>query len=206
MRVVAISDTHNFTRLDLPKGDILIHCGDALMSGEEWELERFNDWLKTLKFKHIIYVAGNHDRIFEKDKKRAKAILSHATYLEDRLIQVEGFKIYGSPWTPTFLNWAFMLPEEELKLIFSRIPKKVDILVTHSPPAGILDAVTLERSVGSEALYEAVMKVKPRYHLFGHIHESYGSLLMGPTQFYNCAIMNGGYRPINKPIVFDITK
>jgi Icc-related predicted phosphoesterase len=206
MRVVVISDTHNFTNISLPEGDLLIHCGDALGWGEEEELEAFNTWLGKLKFKKIIYVAGNHDGIFELDKWLAKSILTNAHYLEDELVEYNGFKIYGTPWTSPFGNWWFALTQQRQELAFDLIPEGLDVLISHGPPLGVLDEAIKGKFLGSRALLNAVLEKKPRYHLFGHIHESYGSAKNEHTQFYNCAILNELYRPLNSPVVFDLIR
>jgi Icc-related predicted phosphoesterase len=204
LRIVAISDTHNHDRFAIPEGDLLIHCGDALGRGSYAELVKFNEWLGALKFQQILYVAGNHDWIFQAEKKLAIETLASARYVEDELVEVGGLKVYGSPWTKVFMNWAFMLPEERLELAFDLIPGGLDILVTHGPPLGILDCAIPGRHLGSMALLAAVKRAKPKYHLFGHIHEGHGSTAAGQTQFFNCALMTGDHRPANKPIVFDI--
>ncbi len=80
LRLVCIGDTHGFHRkLDLPAGDILIHAGD--FDGRSVEaVDDFNGWLGTLPFRHKLVVASNHDLLFDRKPKLARAHLTEATY------------------------------------------------------------------------------------------------------------------------------
>jgi predicted phosphodiesterase len=105
-RLVLLSDTHTKHReiLHIPDGDILIHAGDFSFSGSFQELFEFNAWLGTLPHRHKVVIAGNHDSCFERHKEMAIKELFHAHYLEDSGIEIEGIKIWGSPWQPSFMN------------------------------------------------------------------------------------------------------
>ena len=54
--------------------------------------------------------------------------------LVDEATEVDGVRIYGTPWCPRFCGWAFMGDDDFLKDKFAMIPKDVDILLTHTPP------------------------------------------------------------------------
>jgi Icc-related predicted phosphoesterase len=122
-------------------------------------------------------------------------------------------KIWGSPWTLKFdgMNphcMAFTCDtEEELAEKWAMIPDDVDILVTHGPPYGIYDIVEeymtgKEESVGSISLgHHVIDRIKPKIHIFGHIHEHGGkSIDMMITKFVNASHVNEYYEPVNKPI------
>jgi 3',5'-cyclic AMP phosphodiesterase CpdA len=65
-RIVCISDTHSRYHFALPAGDILVHAGDFSMTGEQTEIEKFIEWLKSLKqYRLKIVIAGNHDLTLE---------------------------------------------------------------------------------------------------------------------------------------------
>lgn len=212
MKFVHISDTHTMhDRIVVPEGDCLIVSGDFLGAGNYRELIDFNTWLGTLPHKYKIVVAGNHDRIFEKDPAFAKKLLTNAThYLQDSEVTIEGIRIYGAPWQPEFCNWAFNLPRgPALKAKWDLIPVGIDILITHGPPAGILDYFPQfggMNAVGCEELREAVLRVLPAYHLFGHIHYAHGKLEYMGVTFLNSAICTEAYSPIQAPQVFEFTK
>ena len=126
----------------------------------------------------------------------------------DSLIDVNGLKIYGSPWTPEFGNWAFMKNRWNMPYVWEKIPDEIDILITHGPPNGVLDVVqSFDKSisnVGCSYLREMVFKIKPKIHAFGHIHEGYGERYIDGIRFINASICQRDYRPLNNPIVVDI--
>lgn len=205
MKFVFISDTHQNHNIELPKGDVLIHSGDACNSDRIQEIINFNTWIQKQfdKFNEIIYVPGNHDSALEHHFNLIKVMLdSRLHILIDKEININGIKIYGSPWTPAFGDWSFQLHTKEDAIEkWERIPKNIDILVTHGPPKGILDYVQYDNmNVGCPYLFDAVNKIKPKVHAFGHIHEQYGQYFFNGTQFINAAF--GGR--IKEPIIVEL--
>ena len=187
-RIVTISDTHSrHSKIStMPEGDILIHSGDATERGGIDEIAAFNEWLGTLPYKHKIFVAGNHDWLFERSPQFAPTMMTNAHYLLDSFVVVEGLKIYGSPWQPRFFDWAFnRIRGAEIRKHWDLIPDKVDILITHGPAYGILDRTVSDEVVGCKDLLKRIAEVKPAYHIFGHIHEGYGMLEKDGTVFIN---------------------
>ena len=204
MKLVLISDTHGRHRdLKLPEGDILIHAGDISKHGELEVIADFNDWLKPLPFQAKIVIAGNHDFCFE--QVNGQALLSNAIYLQDSSVTISGTKFYGSPWQPRFCNMAFNLDRGELlRQKWDMIPSDTDILITHSPPQGVCDQILRGDFVGCQDLLEATERIKPKLHVFGHIHEAYGVFKDKYTTFVNASSCEIGYRSINKAIVFEL--
>lgn len=196
MKIVAVSDTHQY-QPRLPKADIIIFAGDANLVNQK-SIDSFLDYCKTLKTKHIIYVAGNHDTYLEQFTAgvlKEYFSISKVTYLQDEAVTIKGKKFYGTPWSPMFNNWAFMLSEAELKDKFRLIPKDTDVLISHSPPHRILDTNDEGVHLGSYYLAERVRFMPLIIHIFGHIHESYGQC----SQYYNCSVVNEHYQLVNKP-------
>ncbi len=209
MRIVCISDTHLAHQegdLGIPDGDLLIHAGDGTFEGTLAEVADFLKWLAGLRHPHKVLIAGNHDWLFQKDPALARSIVpAGITYLEDSGVEIGGLRIYGSPWQPEFLRWAFNLPRgPRLREKWSRIPRDVDVLVTHGPPAGILDLTPDGEHVGCADLRRAVERVKPRLHVFGHIHHGHGVQDIGPTRFVNASICDEACAPANRPVVVDL--
>ncbi len=190
VRVVALADSHGFEReLDVPDGDVLIHAGDLSARGTLPQLEAVRDWLVALPHEHKVVVAGNHDFAFERTPGPARALFSQVTYLEDSLVELAGLKIWGSPWQPWFYSWAFNLQRgEALDAKWKLIPEGVDVLVTHGPPAGFGDRCHDGRQVGCADLLRHLHRVRPRVHLFGHIHEDPGEWAVGPTRVMNVTV------------------
>ena len=207
-RIVLISDTHSLhdEMAPIPDGDILIHAGDLTRNGTFAELTSVNAFFRTLPHQHKVCIAGNHDFCFEQDRDRAKALLPEVTYLQDKAVSLMGLRIYGSPWQPRFCDWAFNLDRgAPLRDIWARVPRNTDILVTHGPPCGIADLTDGDRrNVGCQDLLAAVQLVKPKLHVFGHIHYSYGIVEQNDTTFVNAAVCDEEFRPLNPPIVVDI--
>lgn len=208
MRIVAISDTHTrHKQIVVPPGDILIHAGDFSGRGDLWEANNFFEWFSKLPHKHKICIAGNHDRAFEMYSKDARALVPPGViYLQDQETTVEGLRIYGAPWQPRFLNWAFNIDRGLLWKKWAKIPEGTDILVTHGPPSDNLGGM-LEgdlEDVGDEELLERIKAVKPRLHVSGHIHCGNGKREKYGVTFVNAAICTEDYQPTQKPIVVDL--
>ena len=205
MRVVCLSDTHGLHDcLKVPDGDLLLHAGDFSMACRPDEIERFDRWLGSLPHPHKVVVAGNHDFLFERAPERARALITNACYLEDCETRIDGLRIWGSPWQPWFYDWAFNLQRgPALASKWDLIPDEIDVLVTHGPPAAILDRSVGGEDVGCRDLTEALRRVRPRLHLFGHIHEAYGTLRANGTLAINACNCDLRYRAANRPVVVD---
>ena len=203
LRIVTLADTHTqHHKLDIPTGDILIYAGDISGNGEPWEIERFNNWLFHLPHKHKLIIAGNHDRNFTQPSYRPW--ITNGTYLLDETVIINGINFYGSPWTPEFENWAFMKPRgAAMKSIWAQIPFDTDVLITHGPPKGILDRCPNNEHAGCEELLAKIQQVRPKLHIFGHIHTC-GVVKDEHTSFYNASVVNHQYQLTHQPIIIDI--
>jgi len=209
MKLVLISDTHTMHEdLVLPQGDILIHSGDFTGRGKPHEVEEFFGWLErqSKNFKHIVFISGNHELSFDYKSTwvvdAIKSLPTNVHYLEDSEIIIDDIKFYGSPWQPEFFDWAFNLPRgKKLEEKWEMIPNDTDVLITHGPPMYILDYTLRDMiNVGCLALYNKVIQIKPKLHVFGHIHEGYGIKEQDGTMFVNASSATARYELINKPI------
>ncbi|MFK7789193.1 MAG: metallophosphoesterase [Phycisphaeraceae bacterium] len=112
--VCFIADTHRKHReLEIPPCDVLIHCGDvcSFRQDDRETIQDIDEWFAQQSAGKVLCVAGNHD--FELEKKGFR--FEHAELLTDRLIEVAGLKIYGSPWCPDLEGFAFFQPVLGLK-------------------------------------------------------------------------------------------
>ena len=206
MKIIAISDTHlrhkSGSFPEIPKCDLLIHAGDFTFEGNVKEVREAMDWFGSLQSGYKVCCAGNHDWLFQRDPTLARSLIPPGVvYLEDNMTEIEGVKIYGSPWTPEFMNWAFNLYRGyPLRQKWDKIPDGIDILVTHGPPQSFGDYLKDGESVGCADLCKAVNRIQPRIHIFGHIHNGYGRYTDGYTTYINASICDEDYRPINPPI------
>lgn len=232
LRVVCISDTHSlhsqFPKDFLPPGDILIHSGDFSNVGRYSEIKEFLEWFGSqTQYKHRILIAGNHDlglhaesypktqprfqrRAKPDDPAECRALLTSDKfiYLEDSEVTVDGLRIYGMPWQPTFYDWAYNLDRgAPIREYIDKIPSDVDILISHGPPLGYGDRCSGGNRAGCLDLLKQVnQRIRPRAHIFGHIHEAYGLETNGHTLFVNPSTCTYQYRPTNPPICFDIAR
>lgn len=212
MIIDCIADLHGHYP-ELEGGDLLIVAGDLTARDIEGDYVEFMLWLGEQNYKKILLIAGNHDNFMQKLPPYTDHEL-HIHYLCDSGTEFEGLKIWGSPWTKTFEGMnphckAFTFDdEEELAIKFSLIPEDVDILVTHSPPWETLDKNVKGHPCGSMEL-ESYLDYFPKLklHVFGHIHEAYGthfhlreSWEPNDIHFVNASHVNERYQPVNKPI------
>ena len=212
-KITFISDTHNkhnyltsnaYNNI-LGSGDVLVHAGDISSMGRKYEIQNFLSWFANTDFKHKIFIAGNHDFGFENGFEIKQEFIDKGIhYLQDSEVTIDGIKFYGTPWQPEFHNWAFNLPRgEKLAEKWSKIPTDTDILITHGPAYGILDYVPYGGHVGCEELYKKVFEVKPKIHVCGHIHDSYGQKSIDGVEFLNASVLDDSYQHAHKPIVVD---
>ncbi|HEY9712999.1 MAG TPA: metallophosphatase domain-containing protein, partial [Chroococcales cyanobacterium] len=198
-----------------PHADLLLIAGDMTMRGTKNEMQWFADWLVRQPQKHKVWIAGNHELGIERDPQIAADIAeaNGSIYLNDSGVDLDGIKIWGSPVTPWFHDWAFNRSRgEEIAEHWRKIPEGLDILLTHGPPYGILDLTMRDGNVGCEALLETVsqrLENPPRYHIFGHIHFAYGKQQLlradGKTiSMLNASICDELYREHNPPHLFEL--
>jgi Icc-related predicted phosphoesterase len=194
MKIFAISDTHGrHEQVQIPEGtDMLIHAGDfsnaKLPAMNSNEVNLFLIWLEQQPVKYKVIIAGNHDtsiesRFFTKKDFKDRGII----YLEHESIEIEGIKIFGSPYTPEFHNWAFNRTRNKLGRIWDSIPDDIDVLITHGPPKGILDSAQRDKNnhehAGCSALLKRVLKIQPKIHIMGHLHDNEDNLNNGTFKF-----------------------
>jgi len=203
MRIVALSDTHGgHDHITVPDGDVLIHAGDFTNMGRAAEVAAFDLWLSRQPHKHKLVVPGNHDLSFGFEEHQA--VLHHGTVVQGAF-ELEGVRFYADSFTPEFGNWAFQYPRKSLEAEsrWATVPQDTEVLITHGPPWGIRDYCS-NGSVGCEALSRIVRSGALwglKHHIFGHIHESYGSSSWCGIEFHNVAMTGGRGRT---PTVIDL--
>jgi len=212
MRIWHISDTHTYHNLlEVPTDiDMVIFSGDCSNPKDPYnnepEVRGFIDWYHSLKIPYKIFVAGNHDTSIENKFVTSEDFArGNIIYLENEDVIIDGIKIFGSPYTPTFgFGWSFNKDRTKLDRIWRNIiDEDVDIVITHGPPRGTLDLSfdrvgNLERC-GDKSLLNRVMEVNPKLCLFGHIHNHQDIINQGTmklsgldTIFSNGSVMKDG--------------
>jgi Icc-related predicted phosphoesterase len=186
-----------------------VHAGDISYKGQKSEVEDFLKWFSNLKFEYKIFIAGNHDFYFEKNKpKEIQEVVPHnVIYLNDSGITIDGLHIWGSPVSPWFFNWAFNRKRGlQIKKHWDLIPPETDLLITHGPVFGIHDSVVNGVHVGCKDLALKVKEIKPQVHLCGHIHEAYGNVKRDGIRYINASVLNERYELVQKPVLFELIK
>ena len=234
LRITAFSDIHGYLDKDLKdqSGDLLLICGDILpldcqrddIEAHSWMCNKFFPWLHGLHYKKKIFIAGNHDFLLynmmtdrngqHRKPSRVKFKLAYGiwddmtdiTYLQDSGLDYEGYHIWGMPWIEDLTRWAFYT--KDLGQYTKKMPKNLDILMTHMPPRVLSYGTSLDLTgipnYGSQVLADAVLaEKKPRFHIFGHVHS--GSHILYKyqnTYFQNVSWLNEQYQPTFGPSKF----
>lgn len=225
-----ISDTHGAHRqlANVPEGDVLIHAGDCCskdtVRGDPTlrkagnSLIDFLDWFGSLPHPVKILVAGNHDTPFTgrdwfsgkplaMTVERARQCCANAgvLYLEHQELLIDRLRVFGTPWQPHYKSMAFNADDAARRRLFGQVPQGIDILVSHCPPAGVLDVNDKQQSCGCPVLAEHLETIDPRLHVFGHIHKSAGTVRDGDRISVNAALPGEKFTLSNPPTVVDLT-
>ncbi|KAL9647943.1 hypothetical protein ABK040_008212 [Willaertia magna] len=211
LKIIVISDTHDkHDKLKIPNGDILICCGDITEKGTVEDVKKFNDFLSQIdQVKYKVVIAGNHDKELCKYSKEQiqKEVFTNAIYLQDSSVTIEGIKIYGTPFVPNMSDFPgerkeimkkkdnryYYRSETDLIDIYNKIDEDTDILISHTPPHGVLDG---HYHYGSKSLMERLKLLKNlKVNTFGHVHMGYGFVKLDDVTFINAAC-DGDEQPI----------
>jgi Icc-related predicted phosphoesterase len=184
-----------------------------VLTQTSWFVKSFIPWLKRVPAKHKVFIGGNHDFGMEDGGflrlLRLLALPDNIHYLQDSSVEIDGLNLYGFPWVPNLPTWAFHADEPTLQDKIGKIPSSTDILISHGPPAGILDEVLYAHypHVGCPFMPDQVdRRIQPALYVCGHIHESYGTKEVGDTLYANVAQMDRWYEPVNAMVEFDLQR
>lgn len=196
MKLLHLSDTHGCHRrlTALPEADIVVHSGDFTLGGSQAEALDFLEWFCELPHPHKIFIAGNHDECLYGG--RVEGLDPNVHYLCNSGVEVCGLRFYG---VPMFLADCV---SERQERNYDAIRAGIDVLVTHTPPYGVLD---FDDGIhyGSPELFRRLMEVLPQWHLFGHIHACRGVRTLQGVTCSNGAILGAGYDRIMAPNLFE---
>lgn len=238
MKIVAISDQHGYLP-DIPPCDLLIVAGDncpdhpseaedRVGSGPQVERQRewfervWMPWRQRQPAKRCLLTWGNHDYCGELLHQRCGAcvemVAADGTYdpetvavVDSLVVDNSGLRIWLTPWSSQWKDWAFMAEEHRLSDRYRAIPTDIDILVSHQPPKGYGDAMfynleTMEAEhLGSEALLDTIDRVRPRVVICGHVHSGHGHYQRnGVSEIYNVAVLDAKYEVAHPPTEIDM--
>lgn len=203
MKIFATSDTHgdfnsykeivNFVNNNAEDIDIVMFAGDITGKHLTYDLEglvelqeRDYAFFKTRVLSKInknikvMYILGNDDWIEETDFDD-RYLLTHL----EMDSEIFGFELVHI--TPFSTN-----REETEDVIYSKfnrlnIKENSSIVLSHTPPYKVLDKCLDGTRAGSKSIREIILKKKPKLYICGHIHEDFGSAMLGNTLVLNCA-------------------
>lgn len=233
MKFTAISDLHGYLPEDLPGGDVLCISGDIVPlacqndfgQSVAWFCMDFAPWAVLLPYRKIVFIGGNHDFFLQElgDMYGPSSVMKHLlpeahmgqsklVYLYDNSVEIDGVRIYGTPWIANLERWAFFRYDEDLMEVYGRIPRKCDILLTHMPPLDCGAGCVLQpgryntmENYGSLELAEAISARDIRYALCGHVHsgnhcpEPFGCV----ANVVNVSLRDESYRVVYAPFNFE---
>jgi Icc-related predicted phosphoesterase len=222
-KIVSFSDLHGQYSKKLDNW-FLEHPADILLFAGDLQLNHFDDgkkfveWIHKLPYRFKVCTFGNHDFNYDYTLGYARQY-NDIYFLMNNYVIIDNIKIFGSPNSLWFGNWAFMNTEEELKEIYDKIPEDTNILMTHTPAFEILDQTVYGINAGSRSLRKRVSNLPNlKYHICAHIHESYGvqgnyielydktanaTDIYNIFMCYNVSILDEKYRFVNMPVIFD---
>ena len=197
-KFVAISDTHGCHRqLNLPAGDVLLHAGDVCNKGDREQANDFFTWLQEQPFEHKVIIWGNHDFDLQSNECLfPKSTPPGVLCLNETETTIEGIRIFGVPTdaVKSGENWSL-------------VPNDIDILLTHRPARNTLDRSRLRGHQGSRGLQREFARIRPRIHVFGHIHRSYGTIANEHGMSLNASLWRSKDQClVNEPVVFELEK
>lgn len=180
VRIMCLSDTHSChdkipkKRIKYP-ADIAIHAGDFTNVGKREDVIKFREWFKNLPTTHKLLIAGNHDLSFDDEIQqkhpfylkyrryteppelsKKEIACPEIIYAEESVVELMGIKFYCSPRSPFIEGWGFPSKIENEGKEWEKIDDSIDVVVTHSPPAGILDFEICEGGIGDPYLAQKI--------------------------------------------------
>lgn len=186
MKILHLSDTHGLHHrlADMPEADVIVHSGDISNSGTEEEVLDFLNWFIELPYPHKIFVTGNHDLCLW-EAEGIEDLPGNIYFLQDKGVEIDGVKFFGIAYNHSE----------------AMIPADTDVVVTHEPPVMILDQSS-GIHWGNAPLRNRIFEVRPKYHLFGHAHQDYGTVEQNGIIFSNAALFDDMNRLVRKPRLF----
>ena len=229
MRIAVMSDNHGILPQIMDEGiELLLICGDIvplslqddMVLTKWWFKDKFKEWAENLPVEKVVFIAGNHDIMIERDPDWFKIEFpkhNKVTYLHHELYEYistqdsKVYSIFGTPYCKIFGNWAFMRGYNALETLYDEIPNNVDILISHdSPILGGLGFINQSvrwgnQEAGNGILTDAILSKRPKYFFSGHIHSGIHQLQeIDGIHMANVSIVDEYYENVYRPLILDI--
>ena len=171
MKILAIADLESrylwdfFEKSKIEGYDLIISAGDLA--------PQYLSFLATYAKVPVIYVHGNHDACYDETPPDG------CICIDDTVYEYEGLRILGLGGSMCYNMGEFQYTEKEMHTRFRKVKRKIrkaggiDILVTHSPAAGINDGDDLPHK-GFQVFKDILDTYEPGLYIHGHVHKTYG--------------------------------
>jgi Icc-related predicted phosphoesterase len=208
---IALADIHGrfdaFEPEGMPDADAALVAGDMTNRGTTGlEIARCERWLAKLaaRYAAVFWIPGNHD--IGVGPAHFAGLADNLHCLLDRTIEWRGWRLHGVSLAPCYDmpsladEWDYMTADPEREAAAFDF-ERVDIVVSHGPPHGILDSAGRamlrdgrgaiewrEVRIGSRALAAYIARCRPHLVVCGHAHNNpVEPVLVGRTRVYNVA-------------------
>lgn len=120
-------------------------------------------------------------------------------YLENENREIDGIKVFGTPFTPKYGEWVFMKERAKMHKVWDIMESDVEIVISHGPPKGIMD-LTYDREnnlnmCGDSNIRTRILKgeFSPKLFCSGHIHNCQNIINAGTMKLsgYDTLFSNG---------------
>lgn len=203
MKVLTVSDEvvqtiyHNSAAQRFREVELVLGCGDLPPSYLEYIVSTLNV--------PCFYVPGNHDGTPEYTDYGAALLKPQGCVdIDGRVVRHGGLTIGGLGGSIWYNGGKYQYTQHMMTARVSALLPRIiwarrwngyglDILITHSPPAGINDGKGAH--AGFKALRWLLQRFPPRYHIHGHVHQNYRMTADIQTKFGSTQVINtAGYR------------
>ena len=192
MKIMVLSDTADKALWDyldrrLLEGiDLILSCGDLPAE--------YLSFLTCFTDAPILYVHGNHDKAY--DRKPPEGCVC----VDDAIVEVGGVRVLGLGGSMRYRpGEPYMFTEKEMARRAKKLRWKLrrsggfDILLTHAPARGLGDMEDIPHQ-GFETFLTLMDRWKPRYMVYGHVHQEYGATAFARERRYAETMVVNAYK------------
>ncbi|MBO5657043.1 MAG: metallophosphoesterase [Agathobacter sp.] len=187
MKILFIADEESkafwdfFRKEQFEDIDLIVSCGDLKPT--------YLSFLVTMTSVPVLYVHGNHDDKYDMNPPEG------CTCIEDQIYEYEGVRILGLGGSNRYKPGKHQYTEKEMAHRIRRMGRQLrrkkgfDILVTHSPAAGLNDGEDICHK-GFGCFLELMDKYQPKYFVHAHVHMSYGIQFPREAEYHGIKVIN----------------
>ena len=147
--------------------------------------KQYKEVFLALRNFEVWLIPGNVDSV----KIIKETMTKNVNYVDGEVLDYKNLKIgFAGGGVPTPINARGEISEEDFSLKLNNLGK-VDLICTHAPPLInelVTDVITNKEEQGWDSLKHFILKTKPRFSIFGDVHQPQASRWrLGTTQCIN---------------------